>query len=185
MSVREDNPFRRFRTELGLSQKDFAKKCGVSKHAVLRLEQGMYDRPLPAVMQYIVENSDLSYYALVADYEDFQKAVSSESELIFGPMALNLMNCPRGTHPLTFLRNKYGYNQTSLAKALCISQTVVNNFEAKYVTQHTVPRQLLDALRDNGYKHSALVALEEWYEAYRNHKVRSNPVKLVEAKDAS
>jgi DNA-binding XRE family transcriptional regulator len=180
MTVREDNPFRKFRTELGISQTEFAKRAGVSKHAILRLEQGMYDKPLPSVVEYVTSQSDLTNYSLLKDYEYFQQATRQDNELIFGAMALRLMNCPVGTHPLTYLRDLQGLNQTELAKRLCISQTVINNFESKPATQHTVPLQLLHALRDNGYKHSALVALEEWYEAYRNRLVKNNAVKLVE-----
>lgn len=168
MTIRESNPFRKFRTELGISQTEFGKLCGVSKHAILRLEQGAYDRPLPAVMDYILGVSDISAYSLVDDYEEFQKAVRQQDPLIFGPMALSLMNKPRRAHPLTYLRNLQHLNQTELAKKLCISQTVINNFEIKYTTQHTVPKQLLQALKDNGYQHSALQALEDWYEAFRN-----------------
>lgn len=168
MSIRESNPFRKFRTELGISQTEFGKLCGVSKHAILRLEQGAYDRPLPAVMDYILSVSDILPYTLVDDYHDYQKAVRQQDPLIFGNMALNLMNKPRRQHPLTYLRNLQNLNQTELAKQLCISQTVINNFELKYMTQHTVPKQLLQALEDNGYHHSALQALEDWYEAYRN-----------------
>jgi DNA-binding XRE family transcriptional regulator len=181
MSVRESNPFRKFRTELGISQTEFGKKCNVSKHAILRLEQGAYDKPLPAVVEYVLANTDLNHATLLNDYEAFQKAVRAEEPLIFGNMALDLMSKPRTQHPLTYLRRKYDLNQTELAKKLCVSQTVINNFEGKWQTQHTVPRQLLDALSDNGYKHSALVALEEWYEAFRTTSLSQVGVKLVEA----
>lgn len=183
MRVREDNPFRKFRNELGLSQTAFGKSAGVSKHAILRLEQGMYDKPLPSVVEFVVSNSDLTHYQISEAYTSFQRAVREEDHLIFGAMALRLQSCPRGQHPLTYLRNLQGLNQTELCKRLCISQTVINNFELKWQTQHTVPKQLLDALRDNGYHTSALVALEDWYEAFRRSQLTAHQVRLVNERD--
>lgn len=183
MRVREDNPFRKFRNELGLSQTAFGKNAGVSKHAILRLEQGMYDKPLPSVVEYVTSISDLTHYQLSEQYAHYQRAVRNEEPMIFGSMNLRLQSCPRKVHPLTYLRELQNLNQTELCKRLCISQTVINNFELKWQTQHTVPKQLLDALRDNGYGSIDLTALEDWYEAFRRSQLDQHQVRLINERD--
>lgn len=172
------NPFRRLRAKEGISQYELAARAGVSKHAILRLEQGMYDKPLPTVLDYFLENFRVSEKDLLSDYSDFQIAVREENARLLGDIA-NLIDLPVGTHPLTFLREHAQLNLTELAKKLCISQTVVFNFENRAVTQHSVPSQLIHALHDADYTQEETDLLVNSYMEYRNHLIKTQGVKLV------
>lgn len=180
MKVRAHNPFRKFRAELGLTQLEFGNRCGVSKHAVLRLEQGMYDQPLPSVMELLIANG-YDDYEVKQEYVEFQKQTRELTPRLLGhSFNMRLAGCPVGIHPLSHLRHTQGLNQTQFAKMLCISQTVVNNFETKVANQHTVPEQIINALHDNGYTGIETHMLEEWYEAHREHVINKRRPKLIE-----
>lgn len=162
------NPFKRLRERQGISQYELGRRTGLTKHAVLRLEQGMYPNPLPTILDYFTSQfPNLSHVTLEREYTDFQIAMRQHNSRLLGDIIEELRLTPVGTHPLTYLRESRGINPTELAKRLCIAQSVVAYFEKRSVHQHTVPQQLIEALWDADYTEAETHALEEAYTDYR------------------
>jgi len=167
------NPFKDLRNQAGLSQYEVAKRANVSKHAVLRLEQGMYPDPLPTLVSYFVHNFDISKVALLQQYEAFQVKTRADSGRLLGNIeSLHAQGwTPAVGHPLVWLRTTRNLNPTELAKRLCISQTVVVYFEQRSISQRSVPEQLRGALKDAGYRDHELDALAAAYRSYREAQI--------------
>jgi len=164
------NPFKEIRNQLGYSQVKMANKVGISKHAILRCEQGMYTEPLPSYLNWVVNHTTVTRHELLAQYEAFQVQVRESHQLLLGSFDLS-PDPPVGTHPLVWLRQRFKFNPTSLSKALCLNQTVINYFEQNPINQRTVPEQLLTALKDAGYPNYDLALFEKWYRDYREFKL--------------
>lgn len=179
MAPKNPNPFRVLRLKQGLSQYQLADRAGVSKHAVLRLEQGMYDKPLPSLIDYFLDTDTLPYQTLIQEYSDFQIATREANPRLLGDIAFLLTQCPVGTHPLTYLRLRNKLNPTELAKRLCISQTIIVHFEKRSIHQHTVPQQLLEALQDADYSEVEIDLFKKSYAEYRQHVLDSRELRLV------
>lgn len=184
MTVRQSNPFRKIRTEQGLSQYELAKRAGVSKHAVLRLEQGMYDKPLPSVVSYCLRTTEVVHTQLLEDYVSFQVAVREDNSRLLGNILERLedwsdTHAPVGKHPLTYLREREHLNTTQLAKCLCVSQTIISNFEKHPVQQHSVPAQLTIALQDADYTEEETDGLTKAYNTYRDSIIEGHELKLL------
>ena len=165
------NPFRRLRTRQGISQYELARRCGISKHAVLRLEQGTFANPLPSVVNYFTTSFPKDYPTpalLVSQYSDFQYEVRSSNSRLFGNIIDELKTLPVGTHPLVYLRTNRGISSTGVAKQLCIAQNTVYYFENSPIHQHTVPEQLIHALWDADYTEAETDALKEAYAEFRS-----------------
>lgn len=173
------NPFKDIRLRANLSQYEVARRSGVTKHAVLRLEQGMYADPLPTLVDYFVSNYPITQSQLLQDYEDFQVATRESNTRLLGDFDDLEIACPVGEHPLTYLRERMGYNPTQLAKMLCLSQTVISYFEKRSIHQHSVPEQLINALHDADYTEQETKVLENCYETYRLRLVKTQDVRLV------
>lgn len=179
MTVRTINPFRRLRLSEDLSQHELGKRAGLSKHAVLRSEQGMYDKPLPSLVAYFTEHFDITPSQLNHQYSEFQIATREENARLLGDIFNLLDSKPSHAHPLTYLRRIQGMNLTELAKRLCISQSVLDTFEKKPINQHTVPTQLVVALQDADYTEDETNKLCLSYENFRKHLIQSQGVRLV------
>lgn len=178
------NPFRNIRINAQLTQALLAKRAGVSKHAVLRLEQGMFPDPLPKLLNYYVDTFNVSRTSLLREYAKFQIRQRERAGLLLGDIEHKLFEWANGvddgqTHPLVYLRLSCRpvLNPTELAKRLCISQTVVTYFEKNAISQKTVPYQLLLALSQAGYGDDDLLALESAYATYRVMVIDSRQVK--------
>jgi DNA-binding XRE family transcriptional regulator len=108
MAHQKSNPFRELRLRQGISQYELARRIGCSKHAILRLEQGMYYEPLPTVIDYFVnhspkDNGSVTRYSLTQDYHDFQIHMREANSRLLGDLINELTACPVGKHPLTYL----------------------------------------------------------------------------------
>lgn len=169
MAAHTSNPFRELRLRQGISQYELARRIGCSKHAILRLEQGMYYEPLPSVIDYFISHNPttLNRLTLLQEYQDFQVSIRTLNSRLLGDLILELTACPVGTHPLTYLRESRGINLTELAKRLCISQSTAGYFEKSPIHQKTVPEQLIHALWDADYTEQETDALKEAYAGYR------------------
>lgn len=176
------NPFRDLRTRQGISQYELARRVGCTKHAILRLEQGMFENPLPVVVGYFLSTENVSQGSLYSGYQSFQIATREANARFLGPINdERLADCPATTHPLTWLRaqQRPEMSLTEVAKRLCISQSVVGYFEKRSVHQHTVPEQLITALHDADYTEAETDALSDAYCAYRSALVKARPLTLV------
>lgn len=179
---KQDNPFRALRERQGISQYELARRVGISKHAILRLEQGMYAQPLPAVVNYFLGYFPKLYSSpsrLIQEYENFQIETRQYNSRLIGDIHTDLTSLPVGTHPLTYLRENYGLNLTEFAKKLCIAQNVVFYFEKRSIHQHTVPDQLVHALWDADYTEAETDHLAEAYAGYREWITENRNFKLV------
>lgn len=173
------NPFKIIRLQHNYSQYDISRMAKISKHAVLRLEQGMYESPLPTLVNFYVHQFKVSRAQLLSDYEDFQFETRKETGRFLGAISNLLSAVGPEHHPLTYLRELKGLNPTEVAKRLCISQSAVVYFERRSIHQHTVPAQLLNALSDAGYTPAELKAFEEAYTDYRNNLISDQRFTLV------
>lgn len=178
MTVRVSNPFRRLRLELDISQHELGKRAGLSKHAVLRSEQGMYDRPLPTLLLFFSREFNISEVELVKEYTEFQIATREDNARLLGDISHYLDCKPTYAHPLTYLRRMQGMNLTVLAKRLCISQSVLDTFEKRPINQHTVPEQLIVALQDADYSEEETNTLCRHYENYRRYLVEAQQLRI-------
>lgn len=186
-----DNPFKLIRVHAGLSQQNLANKVGISKHAVLRSEQGMYVEPLPSLLNYMCNNFPVGRLSIIQQYERFQVYVREQSGRLLGDIDKELDNWHHHLHnspsplsayqlhPLVWLRIIRGYNPTSLAKAICVNQTVVNYFEKNSINQRTVPEQLSHALKDCGYDDDELAGFADAYNVYREFLLGQQKFKVV------
>lgn len=183
------NPFKEIRIQQNLSQAKLAELIGVSKHAVLRLEQGMYAEPLPTILNFMCDEWGYSHANLRLHYANFQASHRYNSGLIFGADLRKALDywaaVPHwhAKHPFIYLREtaKPYLNPTEVAKALCINQTVISYFEKKFISQKTVPEQVLLALSHAGYTDDDLYALQSAYNNYRSRMAREKQVSHVSA----
>lgn len=171
------NIFRQLRLEKNLTLKNLTDSTGLSKQAMIRTEQGVYDAPPMALMEYWLNKGQL-HNTLTESYADFQVATRTQHHKLFGEV--NVKNLPDHVHPQEWLRRNWTYppvgepgdrigtlNKTEMAKLLCINQAVVDYFENHVVKQQTVPFPISYALRDNGY---SVAFLEELDDAYSRHR---------------
>lgn len=191
------NPFKMLREKQGISQYELARRLKISKHAILRNEQGCFDNPLPVVLNYYVENRfkgvpHLSRIDLVEAYHDFQYETRKSNALLFGDNLIYQLTpskdggpLPVGIHPLAYLRTVYGLNPTQVSKMLCITQSVVVYFEKKSLSQKSVPAQLVRALQDADYTEQDIDALSRAYQDYRQWLRADKGLKLVTNEDDS
>lgn len=184
MSSTPVNPFKDIRQRANLSQYELARRAGVTKHAILRLEQGMFNDPLPTLVGYYTSTFNVSRTSLVQQYAAFQIATRENNARLLGDFPINdpdTPSLPVGVHPLTYLRERAGFNPTSLAKALCLSQSTIGYFEKRPINQHSVPEQLIHALHDADYSSQETDWLEEAYQKYRDELVKSQDLRSVGA----
>jgi DNA-binding XRE family transcriptional regulator len=185
-----DNPFRRLRTQEGISQYELGKRTGCSKHAILRLEQGCYAEPLPVIINYFVDtfsrtSKPVSRSYLLDAYKEFQYETRKSNAHCLGyNLLLTLPNCPVGIHPLVYLREGHGINPTALSKLLCISQSTIVYFEKRSLNQNTVPQQLVSALHDAEYTEEETDLLASKYQEYRNWLRADKNLRLVPNTDS-
>lgn len=158
------NPFTKIRLAGDHTVQSFADACGVSKQALIRLEQGTYNNPLPAVLTYVTDNLDYMYLSVQDDYEAFQWDQRSRYRRLLGDFPVVF---PRDIHPLRYLREVQQLNVTELSKALCFPQSTLAHWEKHPRLQQTVPKQLLVILRGIGYSVDELSFLMAAYDAYR------------------
>lgn len=194
MATTPDNPFRKLRLQEGISQYDLSRRVGLSKHAILRLEQGCFAEPLPSVINYFTDShtksrKPVSRGYLIDAYREFQYYTRQSNAGCLGHnLMLILPTCPVGIHPLTYLREGHGINPTALSKLLCISQSTVVYFEKRSLNQATVPAQLVTALHDAEYSEEETDLLSLKYQEYRDWLrsekkltlVKNTPTPIVE-----
>lgn len=172
------NYLRRVREAADLSVQAMADKVGVTKQAMIRLEQGTYQTILPAVLDYYVANYPDSELSLVDAYESFQEQMRKRHFKYFGD---DLSTGPADQyHPFIKLRARIGVNPTEVAKALCIPQATIIHFENKPLRQQTVPKIIQNVLKDIGYTSNQIALFESDYTSYRRARKGMNFVAEAE-----
>lgn len=161
------NPFRSIRLSNDLGLQELADKIGVSKQALIRLEQGTYDKPLPKVFAYFVESFVTSELQLMDAYEGYQTKQRLRHFRYFG----ELDNFDSRFHPLRQLRHRIDVTPTEVAKALCLPQATLTYFERKPVQQKSVPRGLINVLNEIGYRNYEVAEFKKAYAAFRERLI--------------
>lgn len=159
------NPFTELRQQMDFTVARFAAECDVSKQAMIRLEQGTFNGPLPRVLEYCVKNFSVSELQLTDMYEEFQTQMRKRHKRYFGDF--DVLYGVSNVHPLRALRGKR--NPTEVAKALCIPQATLVYFERRPVQQKTVPKLLIEVMRQIGYTKSEVEYFERTYANYREY----------------
>lgn len=166
------NPFKAARQELKLTMYELSKLTGVSKQAIIRLEQGTFVEPLEAVAQYFSDQG-FAFLGMRDEYYDFQTKMRERHHRMFGdipkskdPYLENMV------HPFRELRGIFG--PTYVAKALCISQASIEHFENRPAHQTIVPQAIQDVLNQIGYSREEIEDLNWNYRLYRRFKLNGN-----------
>jgi transcriptional regulator with XRE-family HTH domain len=180
------NIFRALRHASNLSHEKLATQMNTSKHALIRLEQGLYERPLPTAVNYWlnegrflqgVKNSGIriTELTLVEGYEHYQEETREQHKYYFGPN-LNDVHYGAGfAHPFLQLKKKAalaGNNATGLgiAKALCVPQASLNVWENRWRSyQKSVPKTFQSALLQIGYDREEVRAFNLGFLAWREN----------------
>jgi len=178
------NIFRALRQASNLSHEKLASRMNTSKHALIRLEQGLYERPLPTVLafwlgegQYLpgVKNSGIriTELTLVEGYEHYQEETRELNQYYFGPNLDDLRYGAGVAHPFLQLKQlaaKQGHNSTGLgiAKAMCVPQASLNVWENRWRSyQKSVPKTFQSALLKLGYDRQEVRLLNLGYIDWR------------------
>ena len=170
------NYLKTVREEADMTLEAMSRKCGISKHALIRLEQGTYERILPSVLEVYVRDYVNSELTLVDEYEAYQSAMRERHHLYFG---LDLITDPSlPLHPFRQLRNRLEVTPTEVAKALCIPQATIVHWEKHVRQQQSIPKCVANVLNEIGYKHEQILGLVEAYNVYRSQVTGSNVRKI-------
>lgn len=163
------NPFTQIRLNQDDTVQGFADKVGVSKQAVIRLEQGTFNEPLPNVVDYCVNILGVNWSGLMGDYEEFQKLQRSRYPRLFGHFPISWTP---DIHPMRILRLKnpiVELTPTEVAKALCFSQATLVHWERHPRLQQSVPKQFCEILNEIGYTAEEVRSLQTAYRWYRDY----------------
>lgn len=158
------NPFKAARNDLDLTMAELAKRTGVTKQSIVRLEQGTFAAPLDKVAQFFTDQG-YSYLSLRDAYIDYQTQQRARHHRMFGNFVVKLSQCSTSEHPFRHIREPF--TPTYVAKALCISQASIEHFENRVARQTIVPQALQDVLNEIGYARSEVGVLNSCYHDYR------------------
>lgn len=157
-----------------LTLDELSRRMGISKHALIRLEQGTYESILPAALAYYVTNFTDSELTLVEQYEEYQRLMRNRNHLYFG-LDLEIIGA---YHPFRELRHRIDVTPTEVAKALCIPQATIVHFEKHVKQQQSVPKCIANVLHEIGYKHEQIMGFVEAYSMFRSKALGTNVRKI-------
>lgn len=165
------NPFRDLRESHNITLELMAKKAGISKQALIRLEQGCYVDPLPTALNYYASAFPITEYQLGLDYAAYQEFKRALATRYFGDFISKLDADANVTHPMRVLRGSR--NPTQVAKDLCIPPATLTYFERNVVQQKSVPKVIVNVLKEIGYYDSEIITFCTAYRYYRERTIRS------------
>lgn len=164
------NIFTELRNKLGLSHQQLATRLRLSKQALIRLEQGTFNQPLPTVVDYYVKSHGYNELELTDAYEGYRQSMRKRHRILFGYQLQVITEVSE--HPFRQLRFKANLNPSEVAKSLCIPQATIQHFERKWKQQKTVPKDLQQAMHDIGYTHNQIAAFCNDYHYWREQMIR-------------
>lgn len=160
------NPFRNLRLRARMTLGELATYSNIDIRALNRSEHGLYTNPLPALVAFWVNKGVISEGTLVTEYEDFQVAVRHHNHRCLGP---NLsFHTYSNIHPLRQLRAANHFKLLEFCKALCLPLDTVQYFEKKWRVQKSIPKGLMLALNQAGYRQGELDSFKENYAHWRS-----------------
>lgn len=174
------NPFKGARESIidpdtgrSISHARLAKRIGVTKLSLIRLEQGTFNDPLPRVLDYFC-NRGFNYLSLTDGYINYQHQMRVAHAYYFG---LYLDAKPdEPVHPFAQLRGER--NLTEVSKSLCLPQSTLSRFESDYRSQQSVPKVLINVLPVLGYPDEQISEFIQTYKDWRLRALGKNVVKF-------
>lgn len=165
-----DQYIKQLRESTGKSIQATADEMGITKQALIRLEQGTFEHVLPAAMEWYVTKLGVSELEVSDSYEFYQTKTRERNHRVLG----DTLGTPLGLdeHPLRYLRAREDINPTELAKALCIPQATLTYFERKPRLQKSVPKSFVAALSQNGYKNFEIQEFVQDYLLFRKYVLK-------------
>ena len=136
------HPFKRIRRER-YSINDVCQMTGLTRTAIIRTEQGLYNRPPERVMALMREMSGLNSDELMEQYIEWQRLHRLESASVLIAASHRAHNFNQLMH-LAFPRE----SQVGRAKKLCVHQSTLARYESGSILE--MPEQIKEALRDCG-----------------------------------
>lgn len=149
-SVLMENPLRSLRRRQGWTQRELAEFSGVTRHAVLRTEQGVYALPPPAILSAISQRlPDSSVPYLEEAYRRWQ---TQQRILVRAHLFSDAPGIPREATSSEFLNYRiFTLGLTSrmeFCRLFCVHPAVVEKYEKRQ--QLSMPDQLQQALSEAG-----------------------------------
>lgn len=156
------HPWAEYRRKAGLTQLEVAEFLGVTRHYIIRLEQGLYWHPTDSLLVKLAikygvdfDEFEMAYYDYVRQRRElFKTTHKTFEEGLVLPYRLVM-------HPLVSWRQSYGYSRMRLCKELCLHYDNVSDYELNQ--QRNVPEQLAVACDEMGWLVEPLEhAVSDW-----------------------
>lgn len=177
------NIFRELRLASGLSHAKLASLMSTNKRALIWLEQGTYDQPLPVALNYWLNEGRflagvkssgirITELTLVEGYESFKEETRALGRCYFGSSISDVSFDALCPHPSIQLREKARKagnddSMNAIAKALCVPFASINTWENKWRVVQSVPKTIQTALLGIGYSRQEVHALVVGYIKWR------------------
>jgi len=151
------SPWAARRRATGFSQQRVAGYLGVSRHMVLRMEQGLFSDPPHVQELAILYDSDAS--TLNMEYHEYVARQREQFAQQHPDFRTVLKNYTDIEHPLVHYREVIGVSQIGFCRGLCLHPDPVRDYEMQ--AQRGIPKQLIVACNaiswDYGYLESAVL----------------------------
>ena len=158
LSMKTMTTLRQIRSDLGFTQVDLANQCGVTRHAILRMEQHVYPTPLPSVISYLADVTEYSELELIDQYsnEVTDHRLDSGRRWAVGtiPMDLATNSATSSLHPFATFRSSVAIrtNESTSQIRFCMAFSIHPYVLSQYESFRTsYPEGLNLALYSSGY----------------------------------
>lgn len=164
------HPWTGHRRSTGLSQRALAGLCGVSEQVVLRLEQGLFTKPSPSVMNILSDLCDLSPRLLRLEYVNYQHDTRQMFRTKFPSYSAHRLNPPAvadpSLHPLRDYYTSNGISRIGICKGWCVHPAPLTKYEEN--KQRSVPTEVARAWSEMGWDVEDLIEdVDRWRREYR------------------
>ena len=169
-----ENPLKIRRLQAGWTQDDLANFAGVTHDNVVRNEQGLFNRPSPAILSTLVEYTGESSEKITKEYTAWI-ANKRRSDSVRRPMR-RIISFPAAHrltgHPFLLWRTAIfpGISRIAFCQILCLHPATVLKYEKG--EQRTMPSQIKDALSEAGMSKEKIDALARIGSEYFVHERR-------------
>lgn len=169
------NPFTHLREYRGLTIAQLSRLAHIDEMALTRAEYGTYTEPLPSLVDYWCNKSNLTNELdLRTEYDEFVSLQRDRHKFYFGRSLLTNPN--EDLHPFRQLRARRPSKHTNnplpvglveCSRALCVPLDTIQFWEKK-LTQKSVPKPIKVALNQVGYTSEQIRQLESSYLEWRD-----------------
>lgn len=170
------NIFKQLREADNLTHEELSSKVGLTRHSLIRAEQGVFANPPPSLISYWSQAHSMSELYLMDQYEHFQLSTRLLYKHLFGEFLL-VETDREHPHPLKQLRltsNSLGKPKLSVmqvAKYLCVPQFNLHHWETHWKRQQSVPKAFAEALISSGYAAEDINYLGDSYKQWRANQL--------------